>query len=99
MQTIQQLPRNTSPQQNSTCPNALLPGLCRALNLLRHQKLRILCSAGVVWITQEGCIEDVFLANGQFVDLEGPGRVVLSAMGEPAIFEFAFPDAEPALTA
>ncbi|MDB6118102.1 MAG: hypothetical protein JWO08_1883 [Verrucomicrobiaceae bacterium] len=99
MQTIQTLPRTATSPQNSTCPNALLPGVCRALNLLRNQKLRILCSAGVVWITQEGCIEDVFLADGQFIDLEGPGRVVLSALTEPAIFEFAFPHAEPALTA
>lgn len=88
MQTIQALPARTL--SATSCPNALLPGVCRALNLRRHQQTRIACTEGVVWITQEGCIDDVFLRRGQYLDLEGPGRVVLSAV-EPSVVEFGFP--------
>ena len=91
MQTIQTLAGNAS-TRSSVCPNVLLPGVCRALNLRRNQSLRVTCTAGVIWITQEGCIEDVFVASGQYLDLDGPGRVVLSALN-PAIFEFGFPGA------
>ena len=91
MQTIQTL-AHVAGTNSSACPNALLPGVCRALNLRRHQHLRVLCTEGVVWITQEGCQEDVFLAADQFLDLDGPGRVVLSALA-PAVVEFSFPQA------
>jgi len=97
MQTIQTLSQRQA-SASSSCPNALLPGVCRALGLRRNQSVRVICTAGVVWITQEGCLEDVFLNAGQFLDLTGPGRVVLSSL-EPAIVEFGFPDAVAALLA
>ena len=91
MQTIQTL-SHLPGTRSSSCPNVLFPGVCRALNLRRNQHLQVLCAEGLVWITQEGCQDDVVLAAGQFLDLDGPGRVVLSALA-PAVVEFGFPQA------
>lgn len=44
----------------------------------------ISCASGVVWITQEGDIRDLFLANGEELFLSARGVALLTAL-EPAL--------------
>ena len=52
------------------------------------ERLRILY--GRVWLTEEGKLDDAFLAEGEEVDLQGRGLAVLEAL-KPARIEWIRP--------
>ena len=54
------------------------------LPLTSRQASRIVCQAGVLWITVEGDPRDVFLTAGDWVDV-GPRLTVVSALEPSAL--------------
>jgi len=60
----------------------------RSLPLRPRQTRRLACHAGVVWLTREGDIRDVFLSAGDQAEI-GPGLTVVTAL-EPSML-YLFP--------
>ena len=56
---------------------------------------RLTVHAGRVWITETGLPDDVFLDGGQHYLVSTQGRVVLEAVGAPALVEVAAPGLAP----
>lgn len=56
----------------------------RSLRVERGACVRITCAAGVVWITQEGDIRDLFLGSGDVLFLSPRGVALVTAL-EPAL--------------
>ena len=54
-----------------------------SLRVARGTSLDIFCLSGVVWITLEGDLRDLFLAPGESMLLERRGMVLITAL-EPA---------------
>ena len=72
----------------------------RIVSLARSQPLAFHLSPGaavyavdgLLWVTQEGLIEDVVLRPGQRFDVQHEGLIVASAVEEPARVYIAAPD-------
>ena len=47
-------------------------------------RVEIACLSGVVWITQQGDLRDLFLAPGESIELLPRGRTLVTAL-EPAL--------------
>ncbi len=47
--------------------------------------LRIEARQGRLWLTEEGCLDDVFLAPGQWYRVRSGGRVVIEAEGDSVL--------------
>lgn len=43
---------------------------------------RIVVESGALWLTQSGCVDDVFLAAGQSYSSNGAGRIVIEALSD-----------------
>ena len=54
-----------------------------SLRLRRGTTLEVVCLSGVVWITQEGDLRDLFLAPGESIRLRLRGVALITAL-EPA---------------
>jgi hypothetical protein len=69
-----------------------IDGGVAVMTLERQQSLRIEpgvrveidCAAGVLWITQEGDVRDLFLARGESMTLTSRGVAIVTAL-EPAL--------------
>jgi hypothetical protein len=53
------------------------------LRLTAKQAAALVCHAGVLWLTREGDVRDLFLTPGERVEI-GPGLTLVTAL-EPAI--------------
>ena len=58
-------------------------GRNRALSLHLRPGSRVRARSGMVWLTQEGLIEDVMLATGEDFEVKREGLIVLNAIAEP----------------
>ncbi len=47
---------------------------------------KLTCLAGTIWVTQHHLSNDWVLQTGEFLTIENPGKVVISACSESAIF-------------
>jgi len=47
---------------------------------------KLTCVAGTIWVTQHHLSNDWVLQSGEFLTIENPGKVVISACNESAIF-------------
>jgi hypothetical protein len=50
-----------------------------SLRLTTGQGTRVSVSTGIVWLTEEGVLEDQFICAGQNYTIQGAGMVILSA--------------------
>jgi hypothetical protein len=60
------------------------------LRLRGGQAVRIACVSGLLWVTQEGDLDDRFIAAGQAVTVSAPGLTLIEAM-EPSIAALSCP--------
>lgn len=60
-------------------------GAGQVLSLPRADGLQIECRTGRLWITQEGYSQDLWLAAGSSMRIDGPGRVVIEADGQASL--------------
>ena len=60
----------------------LVPAQILRLNAARGA--RIICEAGVIWVTQEGHTKDYFLCAGESLCIDAKGMVLVEAMGGAA---------------
>ena len=55
-----------------------------SLRLKPGSPMEIACVAGVLWVTQEGDLRDLFLAPGESLHLPGRGLTIVTAL-EPSL--------------
>src|SRR4051812_5080022 len=64
------------------CQFELVPA--QILRLNAAWGARIICEAGVIWVTQEGHTKDYFLIAGESLCIDAKGMVLVEAMGGAA---------------
>jgi hypothetical protein len=51
------------------------------LRLERARGQRICCTAGILWVTLSGEQNDIFLRNGEWLDIADDGLVLIESIG------------------
>lgn len=52
------------------------------MRLVGARGLRVASRTGRLWLTEEGCADDIFLASGGAYEVRTDGRVVIEAEGD-----------------
>lgn len=61
----------------------------RILRLHGGQGVRVACVSGLLWVTQEGKLDDWFIAAGWAMTVSAPGLTLIEAL-EPSIVALSF---------
>lgn len=69
----------------STSAIALALPAAATMKLAGAAGLRIEAREGRLWLTEEGCLDDVFLTPGQWYRVRSGGRVVIEAEGDSVL--------------
>ena len=56
------------------------------LKLRGARGVRVGCRAGTLWVTQEGRVDDQFLAAGSVIEIEADGLVLIEALAPSRAF-------------